>query len=235
VATAETAAAERRRQSLAATEAERTRWARELHDETLQGMASLRLLLSAANKSGGAEQMKDALNLAVEQLDVDIANLRGLIADLRPATLDQLGLEAGVRALVERRAPELELDIDVDLAHEQGRALVRLAPEVETAAYRIVQEALTNAIKHGGATRASLELLERDAVVTILVRDNGSGFDPSASTDGFGLIGMHERVELLGGKLELDSTPGRGTTVTATLPARHMGERAQPSGAINAG
>jgi signal transduction histidine kinase len=127
-----------------------------------------------------------------------------------------LGHQPGVA-----RAPHaIEVDVSIDLAHERGRASTRHTPELETAIYRIVQEALTNATKHGGARRAVVEIVEDDETVHLEIRDDGAGFDPAAETDGFGLLGMRERVELLDGALLLDSTPGRGTTVRASFPVQ---------------
>jgi signal transduction histidine kinase len=225
VATAQSAADERRRHRLAATEAERARWARELHDDTLQALGNLRLILAGASRSGDQSAMALAIGQSLEQLEHDITTLRALITELRPAALDQLGLGAAVSALVDRvRSGELEIDVHVDLAFEEDRARVRLATELETGVYRIVQEALTNAIKHGGATRASVELLEDDQSVRITIRDDGAGFDPSASTTGFGLLGMHERVELLDGTIAIESEPGQGTTINASIPVRRRDE-----------
>jgi signal transduction histidine kinase len=219
VATARSAAEDRRRQRLAATEAERTRWARELHDETLQGLGNLRLVLAAAQRSREPEAMAAAVSQAMGQLEFDITNLRTLITDLRPATLDQLGIEAAIRALADRLTRSgLDVDVSVDLAYEQGRAEARPIPELETAVYRIVQEALTNATKHGHAKRAIIEVTENDRTVCATVRDDGAGFDPTGETEGFGLLGMRERAELLGGTLAVDSAPGRGSTVTVSFP-----------------
>jgi signal transduction histidine kinase len=164
---------------------------------------------------------------AVDQLEDAIANLRALITDLRPAALDELGVQAAVEGLAERSIRHgLEVDVSVELAYEQGRAATRHAPELETAIYRIVQESLTNASKHGAAKRAVVEIHERDATIHISVRDDGSGFDIEAETDGFGLLGMRERVELLGGGISIDSAPGNGATVAASIPVpRAQGER----------
>jgi signal transduction histidine kinase len=221
VATAQSAADERRRQRLAAAEAERARWARELHDETLQALGNLRLMLSAAARNGNVDAMQAAIGRSLAQLESDTATLRSLISELRPAALDQLGLEPALLALVDRlRTAGLEVDADVELASEHGRADQRLTSELETAVYRIVQEALTNAVKHGGAGRAVVEVRDDRAFVDVSVRDDGSGFDPTGSTDGFGVLGMRERAELLSGSLQIDSAPGAGTTVTARFPVR---------------
>ena len=233
VATAQSAADERRRQRLAAAEAERARWARELHDETLQALGSLRLLLSAAARSSDPEAHKRATGQALNQLETDIATLRGLITELRPAALDQLGLEPALLALVDRFCVGgLDVDVDVDVAFEAGREADRLEPELETGIYRIVQEALTNAVKHGQAQRAAVELVERDHSLRVSVRDDGTGFEPAAATDGFGLVGMRERVELLGGELTIESAPGSGTRIAVSLPAVHR-DQESPEGSLS--
>ena len=122
---------------------ERSRWARELHDETLQGLAALGVLLAAGLRAGG-EALEQAARQATEQLSTEIANLRALITELRPAALDQLGLEAAIDGLA-RRAREvdgLEVGLDVRVGEDA------LDPELKTAVYRLVQEALTNVGKH---------------------------------------------------------------------------------------
>ncbi len=225
VATAQSAADERRQQRLAAAEAERTRWARELHDETLQALGNLRLILSGAKRNGDPGVMLVAIGQALEQLESDIASLRSLITELRPAALDQLGLEPALEALVERvRGPEFEIDLSLDLAFENRRAPDRLTSELETGVYRTVQEALTNAVKHGRATRAVVELTEDDHSLRVTVRDNGSGFDPRAMTHGFGLLGMRERAELLAAELTVESAPGQGTVIKAAFPVRRRSD-----------
>jgi two-component system, NarL family, sensor histidine kinase DevS len=229
VATARSAADERQRQRLAAADAERARWARELHDETLQALGNLRLVLAGGARSTEVTTMGEAIGRAVDQLDLDIANLRALITELRPAALDQLGLDPALTALADRvRASGLAIDTSIDLAYEAGTATQRLTPEVENAAYRIVQESLTNAVKHGSAHRAVVEVDDSAAQLRLTVRDDGVGFDPTVATSGFGLVGMRERVELLGGDLQIESSPGAGTTVTVTLPIarRDGGDRA---------
>jgi signal transduction histidine kinase len=221
VATAQSVAAERSGQRLAAAEQERARWARELHDETLQNLASLRLGLDGARRVGGSPALEGAVAKAIDQLDGEIASVRSLITELRPAALDELGVEAAIAALASR-AGEVGLDVElrIDLAYEQQRVTQRHTSELETAIYRIVQESLTNASKNGHARRAVVEVHEHGAIVEVSVSDDGIGFDSAAPTNGFGMIGMRERAELLLGTLEVESTPGRGTVVRATLPAQ---------------
>jgi signal transduction histidine kinase len=221
VATAQSVATERQRQRLAAAEGERQRWARELHDDTLQSLSALRFGLSAARRSERDDGLKAAVGHAVEQIEEAIANLRALITDLRPAALDELGLKAAIEALAERTARHgIEVDVNIELVDDQGQDFERLAGELETAIYRIVQEALTNAQKHGEARRAVIEVHEDATCVRVLVRDDGRGFDPQAMSDGFGLLGMHERAAILGGKLDVDSTPAGGTVLRARIPTQ---------------
>jgi signal transduction histidine kinase len=234
VATAQSVASERQRQRLAAAEAERQRWARELHDDTLQSLSALRVGLSTAKRSGKPETLEVAVANAIDHLEEGITNLRALITDLRPASLDELGAAAAIQALCERAERKgIDVDVSIDLAYEQGRERERHIPEVETSMYRIVQEALTNATKHGHAKRAIVEVHEDDTDVSVSVCDDGSGFDPAEHTDGFGLVGMNERVHLLDGALQVDSSPGQGTTITASFPVKRLSEGAGPLSAAN--
>jgi signal transduction histidine kinase len=226
VANAQQVADERLRQSLHAAEQERQRWARELHDETLQGLASLAVGLRMARRRGDQEsEEEEAIDAAVDQIQEEIRNLRALITQLRPAALDDLGVKAAIEGLVDRvsvRGPAVRTDVDLDW--DEGRHPTRHEPELELTLYRLVQEALNNAISHADATIVRIEIVEDSDTVTVNVSDDGVGFDPDEPEDrreGFGLLGMRERVELAGGSLEVASQPGAGTTVRARLPAQH--------------
>jgi signal transduction histidine kinase len=219
VATAKSVEAERLRHSLEAAEQERKRWARELHDETLQAFGGLRMLHSTALRSdAGAAQLREALKEGIELIDAEIDNLSALIAELRPAALDEIGLVPALRTLAERKGGEGKLTVDILARVEEGD--LRLPPETESLLYRLVQEALNNVVKHAAASRAEAVLERADGVVEVTVRDDGRGFDPATVSGGFGLTGMRERVELAGGELRIDATPGGGTTVSATIPVR---------------
>jgi signal transduction histidine kinase len=220
VAMAQMFASERRRQRLTAAEAERRRWARELHDETLQSLSALRTAWSLARRSDHPARALDRLVPdSLAQMDEAIRNLRALITDLRPAALDELGVAAAIEALAERSTRQgIEVDVSIVLAPGAEGEDSRRGTELETAIYRIAQEALTNAAKHGQATRAVVELAEEDGSLQLTIRDNGRGFDPTAETDGFGLLGMRERVELLDGALHVESAPGKGTLISVSLP-----------------
>jgi signal transduction histidine kinase len=205
----------------AATEDERRRWARDLHDETLQGLGALRLSLAAARRATDPDAWRAALDDGVAQLDTEIASVRGIISDVRPAALDELGPGAAVEALADRfRSRGIDVALRIDLDYEAGRTETRHDDDLETALYRITQEAMTNALKHAGAESLSIDIFEAEDAVELRVRDEGRGYDPSEHTGGFGLLGMRERVELLGGRLTVDTAPGAGTTVRARLPAR---------------
>jgi signal transduction histidine kinase len=228
VVTARSVSGDQLRAREAATEDERRRWARELHDETLQGLGGLRLSLSAARKASDTDVWRTALDEAVTELDTEIANLRGIISDVRPAALDELGTGAAVEALADRvRSRGIDVMLHADLDYETGRAPARHHPDLETALYRIAQEAMTNAVKHSGAESITVDIKEADGYVTLRVHDDGQGFDMSAEPGGFGLVSMRERVELLDGALTVDSAPGEGTALTARIPARR---RATPGG-----
>jgi signal transduction histidine kinase len=222
VATAQNASEEALRRSIEASEAERTRWARELHDETLQQLAGLRVLLSGARRTGDKDRMSEAIENASEQITTAIGDLRSLITELRPAALDELGAKPALETLVARvmRQTDVEIELQVDLGYENGDRASRHAPEIESAVYRIVQEALNNVSKHAAATHADVCVTDRDGDISLVVRDNGRGFDAHQRSTGFGLVGMRERVALVGGTFELDSTPGDGTVLRATIPVR---------------
>ncbi|MDX6603274.1 MAG: hypothetical protein QOF13_2476 [Solirubrobacterales bacterium] len=228
VATAQSVAEGRTRESIAATERERGRWARELHDESLQSLAGLRVLLSAARRSD-PEDLDRLLSQGIEQVDTAIAEMRRLIADLRPSTLDELGLGAALETLGERTAAahSIALEMNLDLDCEAGRNQHRLLGEIEDTVYRLVQEALNNAVQHGKTERARVEVSEDGETLRVRVSDEGCGFDPKASTQGFGLVGMRERAELAGGTLNLRSAPGEGTTIAAAIPATHRDDGAK--------
>ena len=214
VATARSVEAQRLRDSILAAEGERRRWARDLHDETLQGLGAVKLALSAAlrGEPGAARQQLDG---ATVQLEHEIFALRDIIADLRPHALDQLGLAPALRSLAQRVSAsegfELELELELDER--------RVDPEVETIAYRVAQEALTNVAKHAGASRVRLQLRASATELELRVSDDGQGIArPSHGSGGYGIVGMHERAELGGGRLCVEGGAQGGTVVALTLP-----------------
>jgi signal transduction histidine kinase len=212
VATARTVAEDRLRHSIASAEQERRRWARELHDETLQGLGGLQVLLSSALRRNDPDSLGASVREAIDYIGTEIESLRTLITELRPAALDEIGLAPAIDSLGKRLAAVEGLDVELDV--ELGG---RLEPEVETTVYRLVQEALTNVAKHAQAERVRVHVALDYDVVRVEVSDDGRGFDPEARVEGFGLVGMHERVALARGQLEVESAPGK-TVVRATLP-----------------
>ncbi len=220
VAIARSVEADRLRSSLAAADAERRRWARELHDDTLQVLGGLRILLSGTLRRADRDKFEAAIREAVSTIEQGIDGLRTIIADLRPAALDELGLSPAIEALLERRR-NAELKIEAQLELPEPSAADRpLDPELETTVYRVVQESLTNIVKHARANSVEVKVIATGDLVTIEIRDNGVGFDLNASTEGFGLAGIRERVYLSGGSLELESGE-HGTVLRAELPTRH--------------
>jgi signal transduction histidine kinase len=228
VVTAQSVAQERLRHSIEAAEQARARWARELHDETLQGLVGLRMLLGSARRAGTPEEMEAAIAEASAETKREIVNLRALIAELRPAALDELGLGPAIETLAERSASAAGIEVSTHVV--LGAAPERLAPETESAIYRVVQEALTNVAKHARARHVRVEVARVNGSVDVLVEDDGRGFDPAGSTRGLGLVGMRERVELTGGRLEVRSRAG-ATRVAARLPAEHRAHQRDGIGA----
>jgi signal transduction histidine kinase len=224
VALSRSVAAERLRSAIEAADAERRRWARELHDQTLQSLGGLRVLLAASLRRNDSEGNAEAMRQAIKDIELEIENLRAIITDLRPSLLDDLGLVPAIEALLERRR-QSGLEITSEFSLPAARLSVTgLAPELETAIYRLVQETLTNVVKHARAQAVRVCIQAAGGDVLVEVQDNGHGFDTTARTDGFGLAGIRERVYLAGGTLELESGK-QGTLVRAKLPAGATDER----------
>jgi signal transduction histidine kinase len=221
VTLAQSVQADRLRSSLAAADAERRHWARELHDETLQSLGGLRIRLSSALRRNDLPHAQEAMREAVAHLEQEIDNLRAIITELRPAALDELGLRSAIEGLLDRHRAESGFRLDGELVlpgTSEGEE--RLEEELETAVYRLVQEALTNVAKHAQASCVRVAVSDSDGQLSIDVQDDGSGFDSETASHGFGLAGMRERVSLAGGTLSIDSNE-RGTLLRAHLPSRH--------------
>jgi signal transduction histidine kinase len=233
---------ERLRYGMEARERERTRWAREIHDESIQGIGALRLHLANARDLDDKEALSAAVDAALEGLGNEIDGLRHLITELRPAALDDLGLAAALEALA-RRAQAidgLEVQTEIDLtglsvsereaaagsSPEAENGARRLDAELESTIYRIVQEALTNVSRHAQATQAVISVIARDGAIQAAVTDDGRGLPETARLGprgdglegGFGMSGMRERAELVGGELEWARAPERGTIMRLTVP-----------------
>ncbi len=216
VATAQNVSEFRLREAVDSAEQERRRWARELHDETLQGLAGLQVRLSIAEQQSPDPPTSARVRDVLDDLGTEIRKLRTLITELRPAALDELGLEPALESLVDAIGASSDLEIDLQVDVGGGR----LDPELETTAYRLMQEALTNVVKHADADRCVVELLRDDGALLLVVRDDGRGLDPSAldRRGGFGVTGMRERARLAGGDLSLGAGRSGGTVLRARLP-----------------
>jgi signal transduction histidine kinase len=203
------------RRVVEAQELERRRLARELHDQTGQELISVLLGLKAVEEAKDDSEHAAALAAVREQVVETLHDVRRLAVELRPKALDDFGLVPALERLRDTFADQTGMR--VDLESQIGE---RLPADVETALYRIVQEALTNIVKHAQASAVSIVLRRGRGAVTALIEDDGRGFTPDGGSDGLGLLGMGERLALLGGKLKVESTPGAGTTIVAEVPLR---------------
>jgi signal transduction histidine kinase len=221
-------AEEERRRLLArlyeALEGQQQRLAADLHDEHVQALAAIALKVDRARlrlERGEPAAAYDLLGELRGDLGDELVGLRRTIAALRPLVLDQRGLEAAVRELVATigdRARLERCEVSVDLGDRP------LDPAVETAVFRVAQQALANAEQHAAARRLRVALYRQDAMVVLGVEDDGRGFDPVEvevlpGQGGFGLVSMRERVQAIGGRLTVASRPGGGTCLQARVPA----------------
>lgn len=199
-------------------EEERTRIARELHDEMGQALTALRIDLgwlrskSASLGAATTERVGSALGV-VEQ---SIVSLRRISEDLRPAMLDSLGIAAAV----EHHVGQFSQRTGIPCQFTKDREEFDLDSDLSTTVFRVVQEALTNVARHASASAASVQLSQAEDGVSLNISDNGRGFSGASDRKTFGLLGMRERIAMLGGCLEIDSEPGRGTHIVAWLPTK---------------
>ena len=200
------------RRVVEAQELERKRLARELHDETGQALASILLGLKPLETATSGETRESVLALR-ELVVTTLQDVRRLAVELRPSALDDLGLVPAIDRLA-RSFGESGLQVDV-LANIGGE---RLPESVETTLYRIVQEAVTNVAKHAEANRLSVTLTRKGSSVVVIVEDDGKGFDAAGPSDGLGLLGMRERLALVGGTLRIETAADSGTTIAAEVP-----------------
>ena len=205
------------RRVLAGQELERRRLARELHDETGQALTSILLGLKNVEDAKDASDVREAA-ASLRQLVVGtLQDVRRLAVELRPKALDDFGLVPALERLVETFGEHTGIEVQL----ESRLGAERLPEEVETTLYRLIQEALTNVVKHAQARTVSIILLRRDGSVSVLVEDDGRGFDPDGvRDDALGLVGMRERVGLLGGRLTIEAPADAGTTLAVEVPLR---------------
>lgn len=212
----ERALAEGYRRALAAQEAERARIARELHDEAGQVLAAVALHLRGIENREPDPGHRERLAALREVVNEAATNLHDLITHLRPPSLRRYGLAAAVHQLVDTLSGLGDIHVGVDL-----EALPSSLPEEdEVAVFRVVQEGLSNIARHSGAANASVTAARVGDRLRVLVEDDGRGFDPAAVGDRYGLLGLRERLELLGGGLTVETSPGAGTTLIAEFAAR---------------
>jgi signal transduction histidine kinase len=205
-------------------EGERQRVARELHDEIGQVLTAIRLNLNAVQHSLNSSPVAQKLDESMAIIDRALQQVRELSLDLRPMALDDLGLVAALRWYVDREAQRRGFAPEFSAGD-----LERLPPELETACFRIAQEALTNVVRHAKAKYVRVELSQSGDELHLIVRDDGIGFDPagiggSPSDVKLGLLGMRERALIVGGTIEVVSAPGKGTEVHSRFPLKRSGQ-----------
>lgn len=209
-------------QVVEAGDQERARIARELHDGTAQSLAALDMLLTATLGEVDRASTRERLSSMQQVVSEALEEVRTLCHDVHPRVLDDLGLKAALVSLVRRSRERTEAGILLD---DELTEPVRR--EVESVVYRVVQEAVHNALKHGQPSVVRVHLFERDGTLHLEVTDDGGGFDPAAVTTGtagggLGLFVMDERVGLVGGTFGIDSAPGRGTVVRASMQLEEL-------------
>jgi signal transduction histidine kinase len=198
-----------------AQELERRRLARELHDETGQALSSILLGLKALDDKMESDDARAVVADVRELVVATLQDVRQLAVDLRPKVLDDFGLVAALERLTETFGAQTGIRV----RFESGLGEERLPFEVETALYRIVQESLTNIVKHALAENVSIVLARKPGAVVAVIEDDGRGFDPDDIRDGgFGVQGMRERVGLFDGRLQIESSEESGTTLVAEVP-----------------
>ena len=199
-------------------EEERARIARELHDEMGQALTALRIDLGWLRSKClplGTTAV-DRVGSALGVVEQSIVSLRRISEDLRPAMLDSLGLAAAVEHHVAQFSERTGIPCRLSMNREEFELDDRLA----TTVFRIVQETLTNVARHAGASEVSVQIFETEDGIRLSMRDNGRGFSGANAKKTFGLLGMRERIAMLGGRLEIDSRPGQGTRIEGWLPLR---------------
>jgi signal transduction histidine kinase len=215
---------------LTAQEAERKRIARELHDDTGQALTSILVRLRLLEKTAEDEAVRRNVGELRELTGNALDSVRRMAVDLRPAALDDLGLVPALHSYADKYSNSWPISVTFSAEGLKKR----LPPNVELVLYRIVQEALTNVAKHSGARCVEVKLRRRSNTVTVTVVDDGGGFDMRdvmrTEGSGLGLFGMRERLALIGGAVEIQSAPGRGTTVIARVPLHDRNDNHRKGG-----
>lgn len=210
------------RQLIATQENERRHLARELHDEIGQMLTGIKLNLRMLQQPEQAVSLESIVPETIKLVDETVQQVRNLALELRPSMLDDLGLLAALRWCLDRQA-RLAGFVATLVAESSDR---KISPDIATACYRVAQECLTNISRHAHAHNVRVELHHRETELELLVSDDGSGFDVAAARyraaqgQSLGLLGMEERVELVGGRFEITSAPSEGTTMRALFPLK---------------
>jgi signal transduction histidine kinase len=204
------------RRVVAGQELERRRLARELHDETGQALTSILLGLRSVEEADSDEGRRLALGELRGLVTTTLQDVRRLAVELRPKALDDFGLVPALERLTDGLAEATGMSVELEAALGE----TRLPAEIETALYRIVQEALTNVVKHAQARHVSIVVTRRTSSVATVIEDDGKGFVPFEDSEGLGVVGMRERVALLDGTLQIESGAGGGTTIAVEVPLR---------------
>lgn len=202
-----------------AREAEYRRISRELHDEVGQSLTSLLLQIKALQMEGMTPVVAGGLDQLRSTVADMLGDVRRLAQNLRPAVLENLGLVAAIEWLAEGLAERNPLEIVCRVPKER----LVLNKQIELAVYRIVQEGLTNILRHAGAKNAVIHLNAYNGNLVLSIRDNGQGMKEDEKQKGLGLIGMRERVALLNGKMRIVSEAGRGTQLIIEIPLPEKG------------
>lgn len=204
------------RQLFDAQEQERARLARDLHDELGQHLTAIMIGMRTVEQAETLAQAKERAQAIAAAGAAGLREVRRMARGLRPTVLDDLGLATAIERLCEDFQSAHGVPVDLSMSIDPSR---RFAPPLELCIFRVIQESLTNTAKHAAARRVAVHLEGDDREIRLSVRDDGKGFDPDGPTDAwFGLIGMRERIEMLGGVFEIQSAPGTGTSIRATLP-----------------
>ena len=200
-------------------EQERKRISRELHDELGQTLTAIKLGLGwmRDRTATSDNDLLGKIHEIMSMVDTAVVDLRRIASDLRPLMLDELGLVAAIEWLASSFAERNGISVALSLAPLK----TELPPDISTAAFRIVQEALTNVVRHAKASRVEITTLERDGILAVTISDNGEGIKPQSSSRkvAFGILGMQERTQMLGGTFQICGNVGKGTTVQVRLPA----------------
>ncbi|MGE5437630.1 MAG: ATP-binding protein, partial [Syntrophothermus sp.] len=198
--------------------------ARELHDEIGQVLTAIKINLQTIFRYPHTQEVDYHVKESVELVDTVLKQIRNISLDLRPSMLDDLGLVPAIRWYVDKQSQRSGIESKIN-NHDFSK---RLNNNIEITCFRIVQEAFTNVIKHSGASSILIDLWEEDEKLHLAIQDDGKGFNVYGALkkalrgESIGILGMQERIELIGGELKIDSTEGTGTKITATFPLKEF-------------